>query len=89
MDKPYKLGILVGRFQTIHAGHEKMVNTALQLCEQVGIFVGSSQEALTSKNPFSYEIREEMLHARLATAGGDGKAPAVFHEPFRCRAVFR
>ena len=25
MDKPYKLGILVGRFQTIHAGHEKTV----------------------------------------------------------------
>ena len=35
------------------------------------------------------QFREEMLHARLATAGGDGKAPAVFHEPFRCRAVFR
>ena len=68
MDKPYKLGILVGRFQTIHAGHEKMVNTALQLCEQVGIFVGSSQEALTSKNPFSYEIREEMLHAVFGDA---------------------
>ena len=63
MDKPYKLGILVGRFQAIHAGHEKMVNTALHLCEQVGIFVGSSQESLTSKNPFSYEIREEMLRA--------------------------
>ena len=68
MDKPYKLGILVGRFQTIHAGHEKMVNTALQLCEQVGIFVGSSQEALTSKNPFSYEIREEMLHTVFGDA---------------------
>ena len=63
MDKPYKLGILVGRFQTIHAGHEKMVNTALHLCEQVGVFVGSSQESLTSKNPFSHEIREEMLRA--------------------------
>ena len=63
MDKPYKLGIMVDRFQTIHAGHEKMVNTALHLCEQVGVFVGSSQESLTSKNPFSYEIREEMLRA--------------------------
>ena len=45
-----------------------MVNTALQLCEQVGIFVGSSQEALTSKNPFSYEIREELLHAVFGDA---------------------
>ena len=63
MDKPYKLGILVGRFQTIHLGHEKMVNTARELCQQVGVFVGSSQAALTCKNPFSYEIREEMLRA--------------------------
>ena len=68
MDKPYKLGILVGRFQTIHLGHEKMVNTALHLCRQVGGFVGSSQESLTSKNPFSYEIREEMLHAVFGDA---------------------
>ena len=68
MDKPYKLGILVGRFQTIHLGHEKMVNTALHLCRQVGVFVGSSQESLTSKNPFSYEIWEEMLHAVFGDA---------------------
>lgn len=68
MDKPYKLGILVGRFQTIHLGHEKMVNTALHLCQQVGVFVGSSQESMTRKNPFSYEIREEMLHAVFGDA---------------------
>ena len=68
MDKPYKLGILVGRFQTIHLGHEKMVNTALHLCRQVGVFVGSSQESLTCRNPFSYEIREEMLHAVFGDA---------------------
>ena len=68
MDKPYKLGILVGRFQTIHLGHEKMVNTALHLCRQVGVFIGSSQESLTSKNPFSYELREEMLHAVFGDA---------------------
>lgn len=61
MGKPYKLGILVGRFQTIHAGHEQMVNTALALCEQVGIFVGSSQESGTRKNPFSFELRKELL----------------------------
>lgn len=68
MDKPYELGILVGRFQTIHLGHEKMVNTALHLCRQVGVFVGSSQESLTCKNPFSYEIREEMLRAVFGNA---------------------
>lgn len=60
-NKPFTLGILVGRFQTIHAGHEQMIHTAMALCDRVGIFVGSSQEAGTATNPFSYETREELL----------------------------
>lgn len=59
--KPFSLGIVVGRFQTIHSGHEYMIRTALSLCEQVGIFVGSSQESGTAANPFSYSTREGLL----------------------------
>lgn len=59
--KPFSLGILVGRFQTIHSGHEYMIRTALALCERVVIFVGSSQEAGTAVNPFSYSTREGLL----------------------------
>jgi cytidyltransferase-like protein len=60
-NKPFRLGILVGRFQTIHCGHEQMIRIAAALCERVAIFVGSSQESGTQKNPFSYELRREML----------------------------
>ena len=59
--KPFSLGILVGRFQTIHAGHEYMIRTALSLCREVSIFVGSSQESGTAANPFSYQTRESLL----------------------------
>ena len=59
--RPFALGILVGRFQVLHAGHEQMIRTACELCENVGIFVGSSQESGTAKNPFSYELRRKML----------------------------
>lgn len=59
--KPYQLGIIVGRFQTLHLGHEDMILKAMELCEQVGVFVGSSQEHGTEKNPFSYDIREQMI----------------------------
>ena len=59
--KPYKLGIIVGRFQTFHAGHEEIIRKAIALCEQVGIFIGSSQESGTLKNPFTYETRERIL----------------------------
>lgn len=63
MEKPFSLGILVGRFQTLHSGHEQMIETALALCRKVGIFVGSSQESGTRKNPFPFELRREMLRA--------------------------
>ena len=59
--KPYALGILVGRFQTLHLGHEDMIGKALQLCGQVGLFVGSSQESGTWTNPFPFELRRDML----------------------------
>ena len=61
-EKPYKFGILIGRFQVLHAGHEMMIEKGLALCEKVGILVGSSQESGTAKNPFSYEMRKKMLH---------------------------
>lgn len=60
-NKAFKLGIIVGRFQTFHIGHECVVNKASQLCERVGIFIGSSQEEGTLKNPFSYEMRKDIL----------------------------
>lgn len=60
-EKPFSLGILVGRFQTLHTGHEQMIRTALALCHRVGIFVGSAQEAGTAKNPFSYDTRARLL----------------------------
>ncbi|MCH5303467.1 MAG: adenylyltransferase/cytidyltransferase family protein [Ruminococcus sp.] len=60
--KPYGLGILVGRFQTLHTGHEMMINKAIELCDEVGIFIGSSQEEGTYKNPFSYEVRKSLLY---------------------------
>ena len=60
-NKPFSLGILVGRFQVLHAGHEQMIQTAIDLCDTVGVFIGSSQESGTSKNPFPYALRRQML----------------------------
>ena len=59
--KAYELGILVGRFQVLHTGHEDMIEKALMICDRVAVFVGSSQESGTEKNPFSYEMRKKML----------------------------
>lgn len=62
-EKPFVFGLIVGRFQTLHLGHADMIEKALAVCGRVGIFVGSSQESGTEKNPYSYEMRKRMLEA--------------------------
>ena len=59
--KAFGLGVIVGRFQCVHSGHEMMIETALAVCDEVAVFIGSSQESGTNKNPFTYNKREEML----------------------------
>lgn len=59
--KPYKCGLIVGRFQIFHNGHKQMIEKALEMCEKVFVFIGSAQESNTSKNPFSYKIRKSFI----------------------------
>ena len=63
MDKLYKLGLLVGRFQCLHKGHEDMIRTAAALSERTAVFIGSSQEKRTANNPFAWEERRDYLRA--------------------------
>ena len=59
----YKYGLVVGRFQIFHQGHRDLISKALELCEKVIIYIGSSQEEGTLNNPFSYYVRENMIKA--------------------------
>lgn len=59
--KPYDVGLICGRFQMMHKGHEKLIDTGLLLCDKLLIFVGSSQLSGTERNPFSVETRIRML----------------------------
>jgi len=61
--KPYRLGIAVGRFQSLHAGHERMLSAGIAICDRFCVLIGSAQESGTEKNPFSYELREKMLRS--------------------------
>ena len=59
--KEYKLGLVLGRFQVFHRGHELIIDTALNNCEKVLIFIGSSDKKDTFANPFSYEYRKNII----------------------------
>ena len=57
----YKFGLILGRFNPLHIGHEYLINYALSRCDKLLVFVGSANKEGTIENPFSYKEREEML----------------------------
>ena len=61
MSKPFKLGIVVGRFQVFHKGHEEIIERGIELCDKFVVYIGSSQESNTEKNPYDYEFRKKVL----------------------------
>lgn len=61
MSKVYDSGLIVGRFQTFHKGHQRLVDTGLMLCDRILILVGSAQECGTPRNPLNIETRIEMI----------------------------
>ena len=71
--KLYDLGLIVGRFQMFHKGHESMVKAALELCNRVVIFIGSSQKENTEQNPFSFYVRKDMIEKVFPVEFKEGK----------------
>lgn len=59
----YDTGLIVGRFQTFHKGHQSLVDTGLQLCDRLLILVGSAQESGTERNPFDVITRMSIIRS--------------------------
>lgn len=59
----FKSGLLIGRFQPLHFGHIHLIHESLKQIEMLQIGVGSAQDYQihSDDNPFSYELREQML----------------------------
>lgn len=53
----FPVGLIVGRFQVFHKGHEYIIRSALDICNTVLIYINFVQEENTQKNPFSYTKR--------------------------------
>lgn len=58
----YKNALIVGRFNTFHKGHESLVEKALEIAENVHIFVGSAQEQGTLRNPLPAVLRRFLIN---------------------------
>lgn len=65
--KPYDTGLIVGRFQTFHKGHQRLIETGLMLCDRLLLLVGSAQECGTERNPLNIRTRIDMVRTVYPT----------------------
>jgi bifunctional NMN adenylyltransferase/nudix hydrolase len=55
--------VFILRGQPLHLGHKEVIDTALELAEEVVAVVGSSFAARSIRNPFTFEERKAMIEA--------------------------
>lgn len=61
--KKYDYGIVIGRFQPFHLAHQLLIKHSLSLAEKVIIILGSARSAPDIKNPFTPQMRGEIIRA--------------------------
>lgn len=67
---PQRVSVYIGRFQPLHNGHAKILDQMFEVEDNLGIIlIGSSFQARTIKNPFTFEEREDMIIAYLSSKG--------------------
>lgn len=59
--KTFKTGVILGRFQHIHVGHEKLINLGLETCDKLLILVGSYSLENEVRNPYSGDYRIKLI----------------------------
>ena len=61
--KNTKRALFVGRFQPFHHGHQEAIKKLLKKYEEIVVVMGSSEDFLSSENPFSCGERLEMFRS--------------------------
>lgn len=56
-------GLVIGRFQPLHKGHEALIKAAIEDCVDVTVGIGSSTAKPSVQDPFSLDERKAMIHA--------------------------
>ncbi len=54
-------GLVVGRFQPLHKGHEAVIRRAIEDCVHVAVAVGSTNAKQGPQNPLSWDERRDLL----------------------------
>ena len=78
--KKYKIGLVIGRFQPFHKGHQYLIDRALEIAEKIVIAVGSSN-VKNSNNPWSYQRRKKILEMFIEKEGITNKVISIVSLP--------
>lgn len=57
----FKYGFVVGRFQHLHIGHQKLIDSGLEITDKLLVFVDLANQPVGGKNPFTYEYRKSLI----------------------------
>lgn len=68
MSKPYKVAIVIGRFEPFHNQHAALIDKGFTIADQVIVLVGGAFKPRTPKDPFSFDERSAMIQG---WAGGE------------------
>lgn len=63
------VGIFIGRFQPVHAGHVTALAQAASRCATLLILVGSANSCRSIKNPWTFQERKDMIFKKLNAKG--------------------
>lgn len=59
--RDYSHAIFIGRFQPPHNCHLETIRHGLRIADRVIVIIGSQNAAPSPKNPFSFEVRRDLL----------------------------
>ncbi|OGH12269.1 MAG: hypothetical protein A2857_00690 [Candidatus Levybacteria bacterium RIFCSPHIGHO2_01_FULL_36_15] len=75
-----KTGLLIGRFQPFHKGHDYLIKKALGQVDKLIIAIGSSNVKDTD-NPFTYPQRKKILEIYIENEDMENKIVKIFPLP--------
>lgn len=76
--KKYHCGMVVGRFEPIHIGHEHLIRIANQLCDQTVVVITYGKK--DSKNPYPIDYIDYLIHKVYAKEIQEGKIKTILFE---------
>lgn len=66
MTYEYDFLVFIGRFQPFHCGHEQVIRAGLARAKQVIVLCGSAHQPRSTRNPWRYQEREQMIRSAFA-----------------------